>query len=373
MARRVGVIFGGRSGEHEVSIMSAESVMAALHSAGYEVVPIGISRDGRWWTGPRCLDALRAGRPEEANPAAFLPDPSRPSLHEEGAGGGWQPVPVDVFFPLVHGPFGEDGTLQGLLEMAGRAYVGAGVAASAVGMDKALMKAAFHAAGLPQVEYQVVSSARWQTEPEAVMEEVAQALGFPCFVKPASLGSSVGISRVVDKAALEPAMDEAAALSQKVVVERGLQRFREVEVGVLGNDDPQVSVPGEVVPAASYYDYRAKYEDDRTQLIVPASVKPETAQRLKTLGRAAFQAIDGSGLARVDFFVSQDETVIYLNEINTMPGFTRMSMYPRLWESTGLPYAQLLERLIALAVERHEVKERVGAAQAAWRPPSSEQ
>lgn len=369
MARRIGVIFGGRSGEHDVSLMSAESVMAALQSVGYDVIPIGISRDGRWWTGARCLDALRAGRPEEAQPAMFLPDPSRPSLHGEKAGGGWEPIPVDVFFPLVHGPFGEDGTLQGLLEMAGRAYVGAGVAASALGMDKSLMKAAFQAAGLPQVEYRVVSSARWRSQPAAVKEEIVQSLGFPCFVKPASLGSSVGISRVVDEARLGAAMDEAAALSQKVVVERGLAGFREVEVGVLGNDDPEVSVPGEVVPAADYYDYRAKYEDDRTQLIVPASVRPETAERLKAMGRAAFQAIDGSGLARVDFFVSPDETVIFLNEINTMPGFTRMSMYPRVWQSSGLSYGQLLQRLIALAEERHAAKEQVSAAQAAWRPP----
>lgn len=368
MRKRVAVIFGGRSGEHEVSLMSAESVMSALDPQRYEVVPVGIGRDGRWWTGAGCLEALRRGTPEEVQRAAFLPDPAHPGLHTWDAEGRLRPVPVDVVFPVLHGPYGEDGTLQGLLEMAGHPYVGSEVAASAVGMDKTLMKLAFAAAGLPQVRYKAFPSARWYAEPARVEEEIAGELGFPCFVKPASLGSSVGVSRADGPGSLGAALDEAASLSQKVVVEEAVLGFREIELAVLGNGPVDVSVPGEVVPAVDYYDYRAKYKDERTQLVVPADVKPATARTLAGLASRAFEAIEAKGLARVDFFVSPDEKTIFVNEINTMPGFTRVSMYPRLWASSGVGYEALVDRLIGLAFERHREKLRVAKAQEAWRP-----
>ena len=351
--------------------MSAASVLSALDGNRYEPVPVGISRDGRWWTGPDCLRSLQRGRPEEAEPAVFIPDPTAPGLYVKGTGGQLVPVPVDVWFPVLHGPYGEDGTIQALLELADQPYVGCDVAASAVGLDKVRMKAAFAAVGLPQVPHVAVTAARWRAEPQAVAAEVARAIGFPCFVKPASLGSSVGVSRVDDERGLAPAMDEAAALSAGVLVEEAATGFREVEIGVLGNDDPLVSVPGEVRPAAGYYDYTAKYADDRTELLVPAPVKPETARTLAHMARKAFAAIGGSGLARVDFFLSPDETVVYVNEINTMPGFTRVSMYPRMWLSSGWTYEGLVDRLVELARERHEERRRIAHAQATWRAPGS--
>lgn len=366
--RRVAVIFGGRSGEHEVSLTSAETVIGALQRRGDQVIPIGIGRDGRWWTHPDGLTLLRQGQPEAGDPVAVLPGEAG-GLYRWPVGGSPEPLPVDVIFPVLHGPYGEDGTLQGLLEMTGLPYVGCGVAASAVGMDKVLMKAVFQEAGLPQVAYRVVKVTRWQAEPQQVLAELQRELGFPCFVKPACLGSSVGVSRAADVEELRRALDEAAALDLKVIVEEEATGCREVEIGVLGHHDPEVSLPGEVTPAAGYYDYGSKYSDQRTQLRIPAPVTEETARRLGELGLRAFRAIGGSGLARVDFFVSADETRIYVNEINTLPGFTPMSMYPKMWTASGLSLEELVGRLVDIALERHAEQERVARTQAFWQPP----
>lgn len=350
--------------------MSAESVIGALERRGHQVVPIGIGRDGRWWTHPDALALLRQGEAERGDPVAVLPGTGG-GLYRWPVGQSPVPLPVDVIFPVLHGPYGEDGTVQGLLEMTGLPYVGCGVGASAVGMDKALMKAVFHDAGLPQVDYRVVTVARWQAQPDQVLEEIQRELGFPCFVKPASLGSSVGVSRATGTDELRRALNVAAALDHKMIVEKEATGCREVEIGVLGYHDPQVSVPGEITPAAPYYDYHAKYSDERTRLTIPAPVKEATARRLAELGRRAFQAIGGSGLARVDFFVSADESRIFVNEVNTMPGFTRVSMYPKMWAAAGISYEELVDRLVELALERYAEQERVGRAQASWRPPGS--
>ncbi|HEY8418227.1 MAG TPA: D-alanine--D-alanine ligase family protein [Limnochordales bacterium] len=392
---RVGVIFGGRSGEHEVSLMSAQNIIAALDREKYEVIPIGITRDGQWIASGDPLRALLEGNPRLAAPAAFLPQPGAPALvplaplgdaeHPEPeqappqAPATGQPGPfreperggqpqslsgaglgdIDVFFPVLHGPYGEDGTIQGLLELAGVPYVGAGVAASAVGMDKALMKAVFRAAGLPVVDHLVVTAHQWRTQADLVRSRIQEQLGFPCFVKPANLGSSVGVSRVAKPAELDEALALALRYDLKVLVERAALGCREVEVSVLGNEEPQASIPGEIVPAAEFYDYRSKYFDDRSELIIPARISDAAAARVRALAIAAFQAIDGAGLARVDFFVHKETEEIWVNEINTMPGFTRISMYPKLWEASGLPYPQLIDRLIELALERHAQRSRL--------------
>jgi len=402
---RVGVIFGGRSGEHEVSLMSAQNIMAALDREKYEVIPIGITRDGQWIASGDPLRALLEGNPRLAAPAAFLPRPGAPALVPLAPAGavvhpgpqqlkqpqqaplqapvGGQPAAaslpeaspqpepgdrppalaalgeIDVFFPVLHGPYGEDGTIQGLLELAGVPYVGAGVAASAVGMDKALMKALFRAAGLPVVDHLVVTAHQWRTQADQVRARIQQQIGFPCFVKPANLGSSVGISRVTKSAELDDALSLAMRYDVKVLVERAALGCREVEVSVLGNEEPEASIPGEIVPAAEFYDYRSKYLDDRSELIIPARISDAAAARVRAMAIAAFQAIDGAGLARVDFFVHKETEEIWVNEINTMPGFTRISMYPKLWEASGLPYPQLLDRLIELALERHAQRSRL--------------
>ncbi len=356
---RVGVIFGGRSGEHEVSLMSAQSVMQAMDRDKYEVVPIGITRDGHWIASGDPLRALIEGNPQLAAPAALLPQPGTRSLVPMGPAKTSALGEIDVFFPVLHGPYGEDGTVQGLLELAGVPYVGAGVAASAVGMDKALMKALFRQAGLPVVDYTVVTAAQWRLDPAAVRDRVGGQIGFPCFVKPANLGSSVGVSRVSGSADLDDALAEAFGYDLKVLVERAAQGCREVEVSVLGNDFPEASIPGEIVPAADFYDYRSKYLDERSELIIPARISAAAAGRVQSMALDAFRAIDGAGLARVDFFVHKETEEIWVNEINTMPGFTRISMYPKLWEASGLPYPQLIDRLIELALERHAQRARL--------------
>src|SRR5690606_11377820 len=308
----------------------------------HEVVPIGITRDGQWIASGDPMRALLEGNPRLAAPAVFLPQPGAPSLvplapgpsAPELSGPLSAPSPeaapparampglghIDVFFPLLHGPYGEDGTIQGLLELAGVPYVGAGVAASAVGMDKALMKALFRQAGLPVVDYLVVSARQWRTDPAAVRARIREQLGFPCFVKPANLGSSVGISRVTESASLDDALKLAFRYDLKVLVERAAVDCREVEVSVLGNDEPEASIPGEIVPAADFYDYRSKYFDDRSELIIPARISDGAAARVRAMALEAFRAIDGAGLARVDFFVHKETEAVWVNEINTMPG-----------------------------------------------------
>lgn len=359
---RVGLLFGGRSGEHEVSLKSAASILGALDREKYEVVTIGITPEGEWQLGADPAKALESGL--NGGVAAFLPaDPTRRSLlpvdarppRAEG-GSGWGRI--DVFLPALHGPFGEDGTVQGLFELAGVPYVGAGVAASAVGMDKALMKAVFASAGLPQLPYVTALRRDLEEDPAGLTARIEEELGFPCFVKPANLGSSVGVSKADGPDELKAALEEAARYDRKLVVEQAADDCREVEVSVLGNDRPEASIPGEIVPSGEFYDYRAKYIDDRSELHIPARIEPQVAERVRELALKAFKAIDCSGLARVDFFVHRRSGQIWVNEINTFPGFTPISMYPKLWEHSGVPYPALLDRLIDLAFERHRDRSR---------------
>jgi D-alanine-D-alanine ligase len=368
-ARRIGVIFGGRSGEHEVSLASAASVMTALERAGHAVVPIGVARDGRWAVGGDVLGALAA----EARVALPSGDPtgsvkkaladraeaqsssSAALVRHEPAGG--LPLELrdglDAVVIMLHGPYGEDGTVQGMLELADLPYVGAGVLASAVGMDKAMMKAVFAAHGLPVVEHVVVFRREWRQSPNRVADRIAQAIGFPCFVKPSNLGSSVGISKVREAAALAAALDEAARHDRKILVERAVTA-REIEVSVLGNDAPVASLPGEVRYDAEWYDYSTKYQEGQARLVVPAPIPPPLTARIQELAVAAFCAIDCAGMARVDFFLEGDRPLV--NEINTIPGFTSTSAYARLWEASGLDYGALVAQLIELALERHREK-----------------
>jgi D-alanine-D-alanine ligase len=370
---RVGVIFGGRSGEHEVSLASAASVIAALERRGHQVVPIGIGRDGRWVVGGDPMRALaeqaRVALPSGDDTGAVkkaLADRAEGVLSaESGALVRSEPagsVPselrqgLDVVFIALHGPYGEDGTIQGLLELADVPYVGAGVLASAVGMDKVTMKTVFAAHGLPIVEHLVVMRHEWRAQPAAVAARIAERLGFPCFVKPSNLGSSVGISKVKVVGQLRAALDAAARHDRKLIVERGV-RAREIEVSVLGNDAPEASLPGEIVYEGEWYDYATKYAEGQMRLVCPAPVGPELTARVRELAIAAFRAIDCAGMARVDFFLD-DTRAILVNEINTIPGFTSTSGYARMWEATGLAYPDLVQRLVDLALERHRDQSR---------------
>lgn len=352
---RVGVVFGGRSGEHEVSLKSARAVMNALDHTKYAIVPIGISREGQWLTGGDPLlmleqqaDPRFLGKPAEAGVVAQATDlvVSPASLPSSDSF-----TSVDVVIPVLHGPYGEDGTIQGLFELAGVAYVGCGVLGAAAGMDKAMMKAAFAAANLPQVPWQLVERRFVQREQHAVCERLEQALTYPMFVKPANLGSSVGISKARNREELLAGLAEAAHYDRRIVVEQGIDA-REIEVAILGNDDPEASVAGEVLPANEFYDYADKYLEGRTQFAIPAEIDEATSQAFRTMAVMAFKSIDGAGLARVDFFLERETNAVYINEINTFPGFTSMSQYPRLWEASGVGYSELLDRLITLAIER---------------------
>jgi len=363
---RVGVIFGGRSGEHEVSLWSAESVLDAMDPAKYEVVPIGIRPDGQWVVGTTPSLMLTGTAAPDEKPVVLPADPAMRSVvplpsADAPAGIPGLGEPLDVIFPVMHGTYGEDGCIQGLLELAGIAYVGSGVMASAVGMDKAIMKAVFSQRGLPILPYLVVRRVDWESTGPKVQEEAEKSLGYPLFVKPANLGSSVGISKVHAAEEFEPAMAEAFRYDTKVVVEKGLLA-REVEVAVLGNERPRASVPGEVVPHREFYDYEAKYQPGGSDLIIPAPLAQDQVDELKRLAIEAFLAVDAAGMARVDFFVARDTGRIYLNEINTIPGFTRTSMYPKLWEKSGLPYRDLIDELIRLALERHATRARLARA-----------
>ena len=359
--QRLGVIFGGRTGEHEVSVVSAQHVMAAADRERFQVAPIGVTRTGAWLTPEETEVALAHPGELYQKTLDLLPAADSPCAKGEGEGLLARPQvlavlgQVDVAFPLIHGPYGEDGTLQGLLEMADVAYVGAGVAASAIGLDKALMKAIFAQAGLPVVEHRVVLASRWQAEPRAVAREM-EALGYPLFVKPANGGSSVGISKVRSREDLDDAVALALRYDRKLVVERALKP-REIECAVLGNDEPQASPLGEIVYAREFYDYEAKYLDPSTQLIAPASLPVETADRIREMALRAYKAMDCAGMARVDFFLLPDGQV-FIDEANTIPGFTPISMFPRLWQLAGLSYPELISRLVDLALERHEERRR---------------
>ena len=385
---RVGVLFGGRSGEHEISLLSAASVFKAVDQNKYEVVPIGITKEGRWVTSgdaERLLAGkplqperqLRAGDPEATASAAVLhngeavivpPEPQKSGAMTPFQSDGLtrrasdRAINVDVIFPVLHGTFGEDGTIQGLLELADIPYVGAGVLGSAAGMDKDIMKSLFRAAGLPIVKHVTFLRSEWEAAPKKIQRAVEARLKYPVFVKPANLGSSVGISKAHNRKELGPAIGEAAKFDRKIVIEAGVggqkNKAREIECAVLGNDRPEASVPGEIVPSAEFYDYSAKYLDEGSQLIIPAKLSKSESKRVQELAVAAFRAVDCSGLARVDFLMDPKSRKIYLNEINTMPGFTSISMYPKLWAASGVPYPELIERLIKLGIDRHAEKKR---------------
>jgi len=386
---RVGVLFGWRSGEHEVSLLSAASVLNAIDKEKYEVVPIGITKDGRWLTAEHAENLLagklmleprnlRAGDPEITQPAAVIARgeavvvPPEPVHRQSGLvpfqtdsspmrRAADRAINVDVIFPVLHGTFGEDGTIQGLLELADIPYVGAGVLGSAAGMDKDIMKSLFIAAELPIVKHVTILRSDWEKDSRKIERRVAK-LKYPVFVKPANLGSSVGISKAHNRKELGPAVEEAAKFDRKIVIEQSVggkkEKAREIECSVLGNDDPSASVPGEIVPSKEFYDYDAKYLDEGSQLIIPAKLTKSESKKVQELAVKAFQAVDCSGLARVDFLMDPKTRKIYVNEINTMPGFTAISMYPKLWAASGLDYSDLIDRLIQLGIERHEDKKK---------------
>lgn len=355
---KVGVIYGGRSGEHEVSVLSANSVLAAIDRDKYEVFPIGISKDGQWLPGQSPVPLVES-KELQVRLLGESPGNEETSLAilkaKQGQILAGLCEQVDVVFPVLHGPYGEDGTIQGLLELAGIPFVGCGVLASAVGMDKVMMKAAFIQSGLPVGAYLSYLRKEWRNSPERIEKEIAQTLGYPCFVKPANLGSSVGISKAHHRDELKKAMEIAARYDRKIIVEQ-MMTGREIECSVLGNDEPVASLPGEIIPCTEFYDYEAKYVLNDSKLIIPAELPPEIIQKVQDLAVRAFKAIDGAGLSRVDFFVDAESSQIWVNEINTMPGFTRISMYPKLWEASGISYQELINRLIQLALERHADK-----------------
>jgi D-alanine-D-alanine ligase len=359
------VIFGGRSSEHDVSLRSAMTVMEALCAAGHEVVPIGVTREGVWLTDGDPMRALQASSPLFALTAAGKPAQGRviQAVEELSLRAAESSVPavipangwagnLDVIFPVLHGPMGEDGTVQGLFELAGLPYVGGGVMTSSVAMDKAICKQLLAQAGIPQVPWLTVLRKEWERFPEAIQSDVERELGYPCFVKPANLGSSVGITKVHDVSELPAAMREAGQYDRKVVIEKGINA-RELEVSVLGNDEPIASVVGEIVPSREFYDYEAKYVDDGSELLVPAPVPDEVADEVRAIAIRAYRTVDGAGMARVDFLLDRDTDRVLLNEINTIPGFTAISMYPILWEASGISLPELVSRLVELAVERH--------------------
>ncbi|MGO9337439.1 MAG: D-alanine--D-alanine ligase family protein [Terracidiphilus sp.] len=385
---RVGVLFGGRSGEHEVSLLSAASVLQAIDRKKFDVVPIGITKDGHWVAAgdarglleggeSAVVRKLRAGDPEatpgakllhEGIPTLLAPEPAETSTALSAGGNRPAAANLDVVFPVLHGTFGEDGTIQGLFELAGIAYVGSGVLGSAAGMDKDVMKRLFQQAGLPIVKHVTLLRADWEKQPRKAIAQVEAALKYPVFVKPANLGSSVGISKAHDRSELGPALDLAAKYDRKLVVEQGVggsgragrsAKARELEVGVLGNDDPKASVVGEIIPGKEFYDYEAKYLSEGSVPVIPAKLTKAETKQIREMAVAAFRACDLSGLARVDFLMEPDaKRRIYLNEVNTLPGFTQISMYPKLWEATGVGYKELITRLIELALERQAEKSR---------------
>jgi D-alanine-D-alanine ligase len=362
---RVGILFGGRSGEHEVSLTSAHGIIKAIDKEKYEVVPIGITKAGQWIAGGDPMKELRAAanmppllaaqpdeRPEEPQTVLAPLEPSRTVLTTTKAA-----LDLDVIFPVLHGPFGEDGTVQGFLELTGLPYVGAGVTASAVGMDKALSKDVFRARGLPTLPFVVVLRGVWETDRKGVIADCEAQLTYPLFTKPANLGSSVGVSKAHNRDELIAGLNEAARFDRKLIVEQGIEA-REIEVSVLGNDDPIASVPGEIIPSREFYSYAAKYIDDASELLIPAPLPEAQTEAVRQVAVKAYQAIDCAGMARVDFLLDKNSGELWLNEVNTIPGFTPISMYPKLWEATGISYTELIDRLIQLAIERYEDKAR---------------
>lgn len=352
---RIAVLFGGRSGEHAISLVSAQSVLSVLDPQKYEIYQVGISEEGKWLTGPNARDMMEKGDLNGLSECSLFPDPSRPGLY------GLRKrnddcslnliTPLDVVFPVLHGTFGEDGTVQGLLELNDVAYVGAGVTGSSVGMDKGVFKDVMRANDIPTVESIIVLRSELEKDMSKVMQRCEQVAGYPLFIKPANLGSSVGISKCNNRSDLGEGLKEAAAYDRRILVERGVDGH-EIEVSVLGNDEPQASVPGEVLPSREFYSYESKYIDGTSSLLIPAPLAENITRKIRELAVRAYAAIDCAGMARVDFFVERSTNNIYLNEINTIPGFTSISMYPKLWEASGMPYAKLVDRLIELALDR---------------------
>jgi D-alanine-D-alanine ligase len=356
---RVGVLFGGRSGEHEVSLNSATSIIAALDRKKYQIVPIGITKEGRWVVGEDPLKELKAGKIKTSRFAILAPDPQLKSLLSWDGNKSFSVLQnLDVIFPVLHGTYGEDGTVQGLLELADIPYVGCGVLASALGMDKDKMKSAFAAAGLPQVPYRVFLRGVFKDDPGGILGELEHHFTFPMFVKPVNLGSSVGISRAANGEELIAAIEKASQFDRKIIVEEGVPA-REIECSILGNDDPRASVVGEVVPKKEWYDYEAKYTEGLAEVLIPAPLGPEKVQEVQALAIRAYKAVDGAGMARVDFLMDKKTEKLYVNEINTIPGFTQFSAYPKMWEASGLKYPQLVDKLIELALERHREKQSI--------------
>lgn len=376
---KVAVIFGGRSGEHEVSLLSARSIMRALDPEKYEIIPVGITRSGEWVVGADPMGALESEDYSTMKPAAIFADPSKKGLWasemnsvsedksdstpalQQSSGLAMRKLAslsrVDVVFPVLHGTYGEDGTVQGLLELAGVPYVGAGVLSSALAMDKITFKDVVKSHGLPVTKHVWTTRKHWQASPEAFMDEVEQQLGYPVFTKPANLGSSVGIKKCHNRDELQQGIDETALYDRRLLVEWAVPSAREIEVSVMGNEEPRASVPGEIIPKREFYDYIAKYLADGEEvsdLLIPAPLETEVIEQIQALAVAAYRAIDGAGMARVDFLINGETDDIYLNEINTIPGFTSISMYPKLWEASGVPYERLLDCLIDLALDRYQ-------------------
>jgi D-alanine-D-alanine ligase len=351
--------------------MSARGIIDAIDRGKYHVVPIGITKEGRWLASGDPLKALTSGEPSESNHAALLAEPSQQGLmrledrEQDRIIEAVQVSEIDVAFPILHGPYGEDGTVQGLLELAGIPYVGAGVAASAVGMDKILFKDIMQAHGLPVAPYLALKRQDWERSPEETLDRIESTIGYDCFVKPANLGSSVGITKAHDRAELGAALGEAAHYDRKMLVETAVDA-REIEISVLGNDQPIASVPGEIVPCNEFYDYEAKYIDAESELLIPAPIPEETAEKVRALAVQAYLAIDCAGMARADFLLDRSSGEVYVNELNTLPGFTPISMYPKLWEASGISYTQLIDRLIELALERGADKSRSATT---YQPP----
>ncbi len=354
---RVGVIMGGMSGEHEVSVVSADSVMRALDKNKYEVIPIGITKKGKWISGPETVKILKQGmfNPKLAE-KIILPDPTQKSLMSISQNRITKDTGLDVVFPLIHGTYGEDGKLQGLLEMANIPYVGCGVLGSAVGMDKIVMKNLFIQSGLKTVKFSYFIKKDWLNSQSRIIDKIEKELDYPIFVKPANLGSSVGIHKAKDQNELIKAIIDAVKYDRRVIVEEAVVDGREIECAVLGNDEPRASVPGEIIPKLEFYSYEAKYVDEKgADLEVPARLKEEQVKKIQAMSIKAFKALDLAGMARVDFLIDQ-KGQIFISEVNSVPGFTKISMYPKLWEASDLPYEKLLDRLIELAMERHQEK-----------------
>lgn len=355
---RVGIIFGGRSAEHQVSLVSATSIIEALDKRKYEIIPIGITPEGKWLSFPDILRMLKEGKGFRNLPERIiLPDPNRKGLVEiNPTSHASQPVLIDVVFPVLHGTYGEDGTIQGLFELANIPYVGAGVLGSSVGMDKVVTKQLCEYAGIPIVPYLSFVIKQYRTKRWWYIAEIERRIGYPCFIKPINLGSSVGISKAYTRKELLAAINFAGRYDRKILIEKSIEQSREIEVSVLGNDDPIASVPGEIISSNEFYDYDAKYVDGKSEAIVPAKLPKTVIDKLKEYAVRGFKAINCASMARIDFLVSKKTNKIYISEINTIPGFTSISMYPKLWKASGVSYSKLLDRLIGFALERHSEK-----------------